>query len=116
MTSGASFSCGNLFPFLVREEGGMVIGDRSGGGSCSVQKAVLSEGFEISISGSKFKLTDNSGSDLEAGVTPDLQLEIGTKKEANEFTGEEMEVLDYSAFGDLDGICGTVSEWFADNK
>ena len=116
MTSGASFSCGNLFPFLVREEGGMVIGDRSGGGSCSVQKAVLSEGFEISISGSKFKLTDNSGSDLEAGAAPDVQLEIGTKKEANEFTGEEMEVLDYSAFGDLDGICGTVSEWFADNK
>lgn len=116
MISGASFSCGNLFPFLVREEGGMVIGDRSGGGSCSVQKAALSEGFEISISGSKFKLTDNSGADLEAGAVPDVQLEIGTKKETNEFTGEETIVQDYSAFGDLDGICGTVSEWFADNK
>ena len=116
MTSGASFSCGNLFPFLVKEEGGMVIGDRSGGGSCSVQKAVLSEGFEISISGSKFKLTDGSGSDLEEGVTPDVQLEIGTGKEINEITGEEMETRDYSAFGDLDGICGTVSKWFADSK
>jgi hypothetical protein len=81
-----------------------------------VQKAVLSEGFEISISGSKFKLTDGSGSDLEEGVTPDVQLEIGTGKEINEITGEEMETRDYSAFGDLDGICGTVSKWFADSK
>ena len=116
LTSGASFSCGNLFPFLVREEGGMVIGDRSGGGSCSVQKAVLSEGFEITMSGSKFKLTDESASDLEKGVTPDVQLEIETKKEINEITGEEMETRDYSAFGDLDGICETVSGWFAQNK
>ena len=116
MTSGASFSCGNLFPFLVREDGGMVVGDRSGGGSCSVQKAALSEGFEISISGSKFKLTDGEGSDLEQGVTPDVQLEIETRKEANEFTGEEMETLDYSAFGDLDGVCEKVSEWFAQSK
>ena len=112
MTSGASFSCGNMFPFLVKEEGGLVIGDRSGGGSCSVQKAVLSEGFEISISGCKFKLTDGSGSDFEKGVTPDVQLEIGVKKEVNEITGEEMETRDYSAFGDLDGICETVSGWF----
>jgi hypothetical protein len=27
-----------------------------------------------------------------------------------------MDTRDYSAFGDLDGICGMVSEWFADNK
>ena len=77
-----------------------------------MQKAFLSEGFEISISGSKFKLTDAGGSDLEQGVTPDVQLETETKKEVNEFTGEEMEIRDYSAFGDLDGICDTVSEWF----
>lgn len=112
MTSGASFSCGNMFPFLVQEEGGMVIGDRSGGGSCSIQKAVLSEGFDIAISGCKFKLTDRSGSDFEKGVTPDVQLEIGANKEANEITGEEMEVSDYSSFGDLDGICEAVSSWF----
>ena len=112
MTSGASFSCGNMFPFLVQEEGGMVIGDRSGGGSCSIQKAVLSEGFDIAISGCKFKLTDRSGSDFEKGVTPDVQLEIGVNKEVNAITGEEMEVSDYSSFGDLDGICEAVSSWF----
>ena len=116
ITSGASFSCGNMFPFLVKEEGGMVIGDRSGGGSCSIQKAVLSEGFEISISGCKFKLTDGSGSDLEKGVTPDVQLEIGKRTETNEITGEEIIFSDYAAFGDLDGICEAVSGWFADRQ
>lgn len=112
MTSGASFSCGNMFPFLVQEEGGMVIGDRSGGGCCSIQKAATSEGFDIAISGCKFKLTDRSGSDFEKGVTPDIQLEIGVNKEVNELTGEEMAVYDYSAFGDLDAICEAVSGWF----
>ena len=112
MTSVASFSCGNMFPFLVQEEGGMVIGERSGGGSCSIQKAVLSEGFDIAISGCKFKLTDRSGSDFEKGVAPDVQLEIGVSKEVNEFTGGETEIYDYSSFGDLDGICETVSSWF----
>ena len=94
----------------------MVIGDRSGGGSCSIQKAVLSEGFEISISGCKFKLTDGSGSDLEKGVTPDVQLEIGKRTETNEITGEEIIFSDYAAFGDLDGICEAVSGWFADRQ
>ena len=50
LVSNASFSCGNLFPFLVRDEGGVVIGERSGGGACSIQQAVLSEGFDIRIS------------------------------------------------------------------
>ena len=45
-----------------------------------------------------------------------MQLEIETRKEANEFTGEEMETLDYSAFGDLDGVCEKVSEWFTQSK
>ena len=112
MTSAASFSCGNMFPFLVKEDGGIVIGDRSGGGSCSIQRAVTSEGFDISISGCKFKLTDRSGSDFEKGVTPDIQLEIGVNKEVNEFTGEETEVFDYSSFGDLEAICEAVSSWF----
>lgn len=112
LTSGASFSCGNMFPFLVKDEGGMVIGERSGGGSCSIQKAVLSEGFEINISGCKFKLTDNKGSDLESGITPDITLETGVKTEKNEITGEVMTFPDYAAFGDLDRICEAVSTWF----
>ena len=90
----------------------MVIGERSGGGSCSIQKAVLSEGFEISVSGCKFKLADGSGSDFEQGVTPDIPLEVGVKKEVNEITGEVMESPDYSAFGDLDGVCRAVSGYF----
>ena len=113
LTSRASFSCGNLFPFLVKEEGGMVIGEKSGGGVCSIQKAVLSEGFEISISGGKFKLTDNSGSDLEKGIEPDVPLAVGMNKQTNEITGEEMEIPDYSSYGDLDGICEAVSSWFS---
>ena len=114
LTSGASFSCGNLFPFLVREAGGMLIGDRTGGGCCSVQKAVLSEGFDIRISGYKFKLCDDEGSNLESGAEADVQLLTETITETNEFTGEEMASPDYSVYADLDGICRQVSEWYSE--
>lgn len=114
LVSNASFSCGNLFPFLVRDEGGVVIGERSGGGSCSVQKAVLSEGFDIRISGCKFKLTDLQNSDLEQGIEPDILLEIPSEMATDNDTGEETEKKDYSVYGDLDKICSEVSEWFHD--
>ena len=113
ITSAASFSCGNLFPFLVRDEGGVVIGERSSGGSCSVQKAVLSEGFEIAISGCKFKLTDENGDELESGIKPDLTIEVASKKIANEITGAPETVPDYSLFGDMNGICESASGWFS---
>ena len=115
LTSKSSFSCGNYFPFLVREAGGMLIGETSGGGSCSVQVADTSEGFEFMISGYKYKLCDDAGSDLEIGANPDVELEVGTKTGVNNFTGEEETTEDYSAFGDMEGICGRVSEWFALN-
>ena len=113
LVSNASFSCGNLFPFLVRDEGGVVIGERSGGGACSIQKAVLSEGFDIRISGCKFKLTDSHNSDFEPGIEPDILLELPVEKAVDDITGNETETKDYSVYGDLDKICEEVSEWFA---
>ena len=115
LTSSGSFSCGNFFPFLVREAGGVLIGETSGGGSCSVQVADLSEGFEFYISGYKFKLMDDAGDDLEIGAVPDIELEVGMKDTVNDITGEKQTVKDYSAFADLDGICGKVSEWYTAN-
>ena len=113
LVSNASFSCGNLFPFLVRDEGGVVIGERSGGGACSIQQAVLSEGFDIRISGCKFKLTDSHNSDFEPGIEPDILLELPVEKAVDDITGKETETKDYSVYGDLDKICEEVSEWFA---
>jgi hypothetical protein len=112
LVSNASFSCGNMFPFMVRDEGGVVIGEKSGGGACSIQKAVLSEGFDFRISGCKFKLTDLAHADLEPGIEPDLWLDLPTVTKTNEVTGEEVETKDYAAYGDLDDICRAVSEWF----
>ena len=113
LVSNASFSCGNLFPFLVRDEGGVVIGERSGGGACSIQQAVLSEGFDIRISGCKFKLTDSHNSDFEPGIEPDILLELPVEKAVDDITGKETETKDYSVYGDLDRICEEVSGWFA---
>ena len=112
LVSNASFSCGNMFPYLIKDEGGVVIGERSSGGSCSVQKAALSEGFSFMISGYKFKLTDSRHSDLELGIEPDIPLAIPLVNGIDEITGEEGETKDYTAYGDLEQICGAMREWF----
>ena len=116
LISNASFSCGNYFPFLFRETGGLLIGERSGGGCCSVQKAMLSEGLDISISGCKFKLCDDEENNLEEGALPEVPLEAGMKTVVNEFTGEERSVRDYSAYADPEGICNKVSELFSQKE
>ena len=41
-----------------------------------------------------------------------MPLAVGMNKQTNEITGEEMEIPDYSSYGDLDGICEAVSSWF----
>lgn len=40
LTSRSSFSCGNLLPSVLADEGIMVMGERSGGGSCAVGRCV----------------------------------------------------------------------------
>ena len=51
LTSSFSFSCGNLFPFAAKYDGfASIIGQRSGGGECSVAEAYLPSGEHFSHS------------------------------------------------------------------
>ena len=78
-----------------------------------MQQAGLSEGFDIRISGCKFKLTDSHNSDFEPGIEPDILLELPVEKAVDDITGNETGAKDYSVYGDLDKICEEVSERFA---
>ena len=44
LTTRASFSYGNLLPCVMQEHGAVLIGEPTGGGSCSVQMSVLTGG------------------------------------------------------------------------
>lgn len=43
LTSSGSFSCGNLFPSVMKEKGAMILGEQSGGGCCAIQNMAAAD-------------------------------------------------------------------------
>ena len=67
LTSFNSFSCGNFFPVSCYDANIPIIGERSGGGSCTVMKAATADGLPYNYSGS-WRWTFSDGSNVENGV------------------------------------------------
>ncbi len=67
LTSFNSFSCGNFFPVSCYDANIPIIGERSGGGSCTVMKAATADGLPYDYSGS-WRWTFSDGSNVEDGV------------------------------------------------
>ncbi len=81
LTSPVSFSCGNLFPSIVKNMGSAtLIGETSGGGTCSVLTLVMPDGTTFNTSSASLSLASPvyqdgilTGSELiEDGITPDI--------------------------------------------
>ena len=100
LTSGYSFSCGNLLPMLARENGIAVIGKQSGGGSCTVIRQYLADShFYFASSTSKFAVESGADVDLGAVVNFDPTVTDGEG------------VIDYRPMYDFDTL-GTLIEAF----
>ncbi|MBE6127097.1 MAG: hypothetical protein E7182_03890 [Erysipelotrichaceae bacterium] len=74
LTSPCAFSCGNLLPSLLKEIGYQTIGQKTGGGSCSIMFGASADGLTYFRS-SYFCLSDNSGHNIDSGVEPDIEIE-----------------------------------------
>ena len=94
LTSGCSFSCGNLLPCVASDAGITIIGETSGGGSCGMMPIFTPEGTYYTLSGyTKFIRADNT--DVEAGAAPDYVLtREGVDEEGNP-------TLDYTGLYDI---------------
>ena len=101
LASPFSFSCGNLTPFVAKDQGIMVMGDRSGGGACSIMKAYTADGHFMAVSSSQYFICD-SGADVDLGVEVDVNL---MKKTTD---GQ----YDNSAFYDLDALGIYMNEFY----
>ena len=107
LTSRSSFSCGNLLPSVFADAGVMVMGERSGGGSCAVQMCVTADGNGWQISSWRGKLVNDAGREIDDGVPVDVDLiELtGAKKTEEGF-------LDYSSFYDIDLLSEVMNEYY----
>ena len=83
LSSPVSFSAANLLTTIVKETGfATVIGEQSGGGTCSVFTLVLPDGMTTNISSANLVFLSSvyeqgvitGGNFVESGVTPDIPL------------------------------------------
>lgn len=98
LSTGVSFSSGNILPVYAKEDGIMVIGERSGGGTCTLMLGSSADGLFASYS-SFSAIANKDGEDIEAGAAPDLVL-------IDQYT------TDYSVLYDIDAISEAMNDFY----
>ena len=102
LTSGMSFSCGNLFPSILKDNGVPVLGATSGGGACAIQAMCTADGFCFQISSFRARLNTLAGDNIDGGVTPDIPIDNDGKVEVKLSEENSLMVKDYSKYFDID--------------
>ena len=102
LTSGVSFSCGNLLPCLMKENGLPIIGATSGGGSCNVELVTTSLGYPVFISAAN-ELIYKDRTSVDAGAAPNYPIEIGVEQDVN---------YDFSGFYDIAKLSEYVNSYY----
>ena len=78
MVSDLSFSCGNFLPSLLKDAGFPIIGERSGGGACSVQPFITPEGMQFQLSSARARLTNDKWVNIDSGIEPNYPIDISS--------------------------------------
>ena len=102
LTSPMSFSCGNLFPSILKDAGIPVMGATSGGGACAIQAMCTADGFCFQISSFRARLNTLDGDNIDGGVTPDIPIAADGTVEVKVSEENSMTVKDYSKYFDID--------------
>ena len=104
LSSDVSFSCGNLFPSMLKDAGVPVVGEISGGGSCAIQAMCTADGFCFQISSFRARLNTLAGENIDAGITPDIPIANDNKVEVEGPNGTRMAVKNYKDFYDIEKV------------
>ena len=115
LTTRQAFSCGNLFPIVMRESGAAVIGEPTGGGSCCIQIGTDSHGLRYVMSSAQWQLLDETGKDVEGGCTVDIPIEtrsIGLLDKLIGSLGVDEGLPFFSAYFDEENLDALMNAWF----
>lgn len=132
-TSSCSFSCGNLFPSIMKEKGAMILGEQSDGGCCAIQCMATADGFFYRISSARCHLTTKDGGTIDFGVPVDADLVeknadgsnkmvvtpiVGPAVEEDHSVNDEKELdwesVDYSQFYNIDRLGEEMDSFFGE--
>lgn len=81
LTSRCSFSSANILPSDARDSQILILGEKSGGGSCSVMNYMTADGMPITISSAKIRFANHKGENIDAGTEPDFNYVINSTDE-----------------------------------
>ena len=115
LTTRQAFSCGNLFPIVMRESGAVVIGETTGGGSCCIQIGADTHGIRYTMSSAQWQLLDENGRDVEGGCTVDIPIKtssIGLLDALVSNLGVDEGVPLYNAYFDAEKLNTLMDAWF----
>ena len=70
------------FPALMKEHGILVVGEKSGGGGCSIQQMVTADGLDYCMSSFRMLITDQNFQSIDGGVEPHHVLDRENHPEA----------------------------------
>ncbi len=125
ITSSISFSCGNIFPVIMKDGGYPVLGAQSGGGACTILVPTTGEGFSYRISSYNGRYVNKEGKGMDSGVPVDVDLvpkrsdgtdEIITLHDVkmdDEGNTMDLRVPNYSDFYNLDRISEEMNKLYA---
>ena len=104
LTSDVSFSCGNLFPSMLKDAGIPVVGEISGGGSCAIQAMCTADGFCFQISSFRSRLNTLGGENIDSGVAPTIPIANDEKVEIEAAGDMKLIVKNYKDFYDIEKV------------
>ena len=110
LTSGTSFSCGNLFPSILKDNGIPVMGATSGGGACAIQAMCTADGFAFQISSFRARLNSLEGENIDPGVTPTIPIPVEGTVDVQVSEDRTVTVKDFSKFFDVDYLSSLLKE------
>jgi hypothetical protein len=95
----------------MKDYGYLIIGEKSGGGSCSIQNMCTAEGFCYILSSARMRLVNKAGENIDVGVEPHIALAV-KKAVGKDDDGDDQEYSDFSAFYDP-SVGDQIVNWYA---
>ena len=114
MTSHYAYSCGNLLPSQMKDYGFLIIGETSGGGTCSIQRMCTAEGFCYQLSSARAHIVNKAGESIDRGIEPHIALEV-KQVTGKDDDGDDVKYSDFSAFY-APSIGDQIVNWYANKQ
>ena len=111
LESATSFSCGNLLPSLLKDQGVLIMGETSGGGSCCVEMRSTADGYDYRLSSYHGRLFNAAGENIDPGVTPHVAIAPGADITCD-INGVPTTFRDFSDYYDIEKLSQIVNDWY----